>query len=906
MTQPFRNKRHTVDEGHFVPFSQERLSQFIADYAIAPEAVNYINAAYEAPSRNVQGGTKNLASDIPCPKMMAIMPSESWSTEYMFALDHIFDSRTLGYLNQPPPINVKYVGRNGKKVRGRYTPDSLVLHFDRGVYLEEYKSASDRPDLLTKHPGKYAIAPDGSVYSSPIESELKALGIKFGVRFSDEIDPVGHSNRVFLLSYLFPSSHFEWEHIKDPLLQAFGGVCHRTYDDLVQRGADVDALNWAIATRHLHIDFNDALIETESHMIQVFTSSIHLQVWNHAIRPNGERPLPGTVNEHDLTPGQQIIYDGVHLTVALVGATALHTFDDSKRPVVLTQEQLQTAREAGTLVLPVDLGLPNPPGRLWSATVRDLERALSKLEILESLEHGVKLKPDQVYSDSTFRRWRKSIKDGASSGLSAVEALIDDTSARGYHGPHISDEYDAFLTQWIRNNLSDKTRQTIEVMYSRCETASIAHGFEPIGRSSFYERVKKIRSVKTIEMSAGHKNAYPLSPTHWMLHLDTPLHCTRAMELVHIDSTLLDVDLRSSITGESIGKPWLTLAMCAHTRRVVGMYLSFLPPSHVSSMMVLTDIVRRTGRLPDAVIVDWGSEFKAKCWTLALATLQIIKHVRPKSAPRFGSILERMFGKSTTEILNNIIGSTKLRKNVRTLSPLVDPSRLSGLWLIDIHTALEDYFFRIYDNTKHPTTMFTPKIATERSLIVHGYRIHRTRDLEAILPIVLPPASRSECTIDPARGVFVNGRYYGHPKLADLSLKGSKVPVRAAPFDPGFVIAQIKGHWTKCTAGISARLSRLPRAVVSCIYEELRIERRIVKLGHRDARKETLKLIESLNAKAKANIKYWEDEAAQEALAVSDIDPPANTPRTSSSYTDLERMVQEAVARQNSTRKGAQ
>lgn len=885
-----------VADGRFQRFTLNRLNQFLLEFPISEAGKDYIDRAYLAPSRNVQGGTQNMVSDIPCPKMSAAMPSESYSVEFKFCLAHIFNSQILGYLMQPPPIELRYRGRNDKKVRSLYTPDCALFDWASGLYLEEYKSASDRSSLLDKHPGKYAQSSEGVIFSPPALDLISPWGFKFRVRFDDEIHPVGHANRIFLLNYLATDQAFEWKYIKDEVLPKLSRSGYQTYDELVDAGVDRDHLNWAIANGYLHFDFDASLLDRETDQVNIFPSRVLLEAWSHAVRPNGTRPSAREVRKEELSPGSRIVFDGHPLTVSVVGVSALHAFDENGHAVTLKYDQVNQARMAGTLVLPSDISEISPLGPLWEASPGDLQRAIHKLEILAAIENDIRLPTEEQYSAATIRRWRQAIADGESKGLSAIESLIDSQSNRGFHGPHISLEHDSILNLWIEKRLGDSICPTIDSLYEESKTVSAEHGFSPIGRSSFYERVTKIRSVKTIRKSAGHKNAYQLTPTYWLLEINTPMHGIRAMEVVHIDSTMLDVETSSSISGDATPRAWLTLAMCANSRRVVGMYLSFSPPSHVSSLMVLADIVRRMGRLPDSIIHDWGSEFKAKCLWEALSALRILHHIRPKSAPRFGAALERMFGITTTQLFANIMGNTKLRKRVRTITPLVDPSRFNGLWLVDLYEALQEYFFEIYDTTKHSATGFQPRIAYDRSILVHGNRIHRCRSLDSILPIILPPPRSTKGNqVDPARGIFVNGRHYGHPRLANLTLKGTRPPIRVIPFDPGSILAFLDKKWIVCKSSLSARVSRLSHHVSACLFEELRLERIIARQSK--SRDRILALCKSLNEKALRNIEYWEDAEAQSLLDISDQEEAGSELTHSSAFEKLQRMFQKSIAR---------
>lgn len=355
-------------------------------------------------------------------------------------------------------------------------------------------------------------------------------------------------------------------------------------------------------------------------------------------------------------------------------------------------------------------------------------------------------------------------------------------------------------------------------------------------------------------------------------------------------------ELRSSLSGDEINRPWLTLAICAASRRIVGMYLSFRPPSYLSSLMVLADIVQRFGRIPDAVIHDWGSEFKAKDLKNALTSLFISRHVRPKSSPRFGAVIERFFGITMKEFIDNVAGTTKLRKNVRQITPQSDPTTHSGLYLADLYQGLEEYFFNIYDNRKHPATLQPPRAFFEASLISHGLRPHRLRRYEDILSILMPTAKGRLRNIDSARGIFVNYRFYGHPLLADLSLNGGNAVVKPIPFDPGRILVFLKGNWIVCKSKLNDELNRVPDFVRRCLYEEWLFEQRLVRISHDESRMKLRTLLNELNRKAIENKEYWKDRELQELVSVAAFPLPVTGPVDSKSLDHLNDLMSAALA----------
>jgi putative transposase len=68
-------------------------------------------------------------------------------------------------------------------------------------------------------------------------------------------------------------------------------------------------------------------------------------------------------------------------------------------------------------------------------------------------------------------------------------------------------------------------------------------------------------------------------------------------------------------------------------------------------MMALRICVQRFGRFPQAVVVDGGKEFHSVYFDTLLARYHCIKKTRPGAKPRFGSVIERLFGTTNTELV---------------------------------------------------------------------------------------------------------------------------------------------------------------------------------------------------------------------------------------------------------------
>jgi putative transposase len=65
----------------------------------------------------------------------------------------------------------------------------------------------------------------------------------------------------------------------------------------------------------------------------------------------------------------------------------------------------------------------------------------------------------------------------------------------------------------------------------------------------------------------------------------------RALEVVQIDHTLVDVIVVDRENRQPIGRPWLTIAVDVKTRMIAGFHVSLWPPSALSVCLALTHAV---------------------------------------------------------------------------------------------------------------------------------------------------------------------------------------------------------------------------------------------------------------------------------------------------------------------------
>ncbi len=359
----------------------------------------------------------------------------------------------------------------------------------------------------------------------------------------------------------------------------------------------------------------------------------------------------------------------------------------------------------------------------------------------------------------------------------------------------LSELLDTFIAQYY-----ETPRQAPAIsVYRAYQRASEQQGIPYLSTSTFYQRLRKRRGYEQTKKRQGAKAAYARQPWVWELARSTPRHGDRPLAIAHIDHTQLDIELRSQATGRLLGRPWATLLMDAYSRRILAVYLTFDAPSYRSCMMALRICVSRFGRFPQTVIVDGGSEFHSVYFDPLLARYCCVKKTRPGGKPRFGSVIERLFGTTNTELIFNLLGNTQAAKQVRQLTKAIDPKRQAVWTLGDLYGFLKEWAYQVYDQGEHEALGTTPREAYMQGVNQAGEREHRRIPYnEEFLMATRPSTPRGEATVQPGKGIKVNYLYYWSNAFRNPEVERTKVSVRYDPFDVGVAYAYVLGCWVKC------------------------------------------------------------------------------------------------------------
>jgi len=249
------------------------------------------------------------------------------------------------------------------------------------------------------------------------------------------------------------------------------------------------------------------------------------------------------------------------------------------------------------------------------------------------------------------------------------------------------------------------------------------------------------------------------------------------LERVEIDHTPLDLIVIDELTGLSLGRPWLTLAIDRYSRAILGFYLAFHAPSSYSVMQCLkrcvlpkADWIKQLGGIkntwpmfgiPMEVVFDNGMDLHSNAVALICYEMGTRVSFCPTGEPYFKGAIERMFGTLNTGLIHQLPGTTFSNIKERGDYPseqkavftLAQTTQAIAMWIVDI-----------YHQRRHRSTGETPQVRWDRQL---GFvSIEFPAHPEKLDVLVGIPAVRQKITHE---GILYDTIHYNNSDLQYLS-----------------------------------------------------------------------------------------------------------------------------------------
>lgn len=353
----------------------------------------------------------------------------------------------------------------------------------------------------------------------------------------------------------------------------------------------------------------------------------------------------------------------------------------------------------------------------------------------------------------------------------------------------ISEVIDTFYLTSERPSI----KKTIQEINNRCAK----QGIKQPGMGTVRSRIRNLSEKKLLRgrgFSEKAQNKYTPVPGRFP-GADYPL------AYVLIDHTPVDAITVDDEHRMPIERAWITVAIDAFSRMIVGYYLSYDAPSATSIAMCVAHMAIPKDEwlilhnveaqwpvwgLPRTIHVDNASEFRSVNFSKACTQYGINLEFRPIKVPRYGGHIERWLGTFNTEI-HELPGSTFSSVAEREG---YDSEKHSAMTLSELETWLVDYICNVYHRSKHSSIGMTPLKMWEIGIFGNGERPGtglpaKPNDRMRLLLDFLPHFERTVQTT----GIELDGLFYYDEALRpwinalDDNKKKKKFTIRRDPRD---------------------------------------------------------------------------------------------------------------------------
>lgn len=783
---------------------------------ITPETEAYIQRIRSSqPVRKVRNRASNVSGRYPSVKMGRSIQFESHHVELWAIYEVERDDDVLEYYDQPTRIQLQYRARSGRKTSQWHTPDFFVIR-QHSAGFEEWKPISALDTLAMTMPERYQRETSGGWCCPPGESAAQVHGLFYRVRTNAELHPLVIQNLKFLQDFWirpYQVTPLQEAQVRD-LLTTVPGISVLQLQNACP-DLPVDVL-WALLTdQRIFADLSASPL-MQWDQVRLFRTPSEAEESRSRIAMLPQ-PIPlftrlsfdGRLWEAEKQGDVVVLRPEVGVAVTLSTTQVQQLLATGAATEVGEATPSQLSEEARTVLL--------------SAGPAILAAANQRLSTILAYTSGEAI----TVTPRSAQNWLRNYREAEHAYGCGYLGLLDKSARRGNRVPRVDAASKHLLETFLRTHYALPQAKRRSAVYSLYREECVKERLSPVSQSTFYRECALFTTPEVTTARHGKRAAYPDRPRFFSLDQTTPRHGERPFAVAHLDHTELDILLVSSITGKPLAKPYTTFLTDAYSRRLLAAYISYEPPSYRSVMMAFRLCVQRYGRLPQELVVDRGSEFGSVYFEALLAQCFIKKVERPPQQPHFGSVIERLFGTTTTEFLNQLRGNTQASKVPRQMTREVDPKRLA-IWTLERFAArLTEYVYEVYDVMEHPALFMSPREAYAQGMEFAGARSHRVIAYsEAFLMQTRPTTRTGKAKIYRGRGITINGLQYWHERMMASDVAGQSVPIRFEPYDMGVAYAYIDGQWLECIADNFAQVHGRSEKEWNLILDEWREHQR--------------------------------------------------------------------------------
>jgi putative transposase len=739
-------------------------------------------------------------------------------------LEH--DPAATAFFDYPPQIKLSYT-KSQRKVSHLFRVPLLVVRQDRTVLITLMEEKALR---ASEAGGSDLFRCSDGTWTCPSAAQQAAkLGFEHEV-WSETRFLRQHVANLKLLSDFYGEQALDEEEearievLKRTAEQLGAPTCHELLEKLGPTGG-VDDLFRAITRGRVFVDLQHADLRRYD-AVHVFVDRAILRASIEADKAiakaaDWEPAYMRTLCEYD-----EVTWDGTVAEVISAGPTGC-TFrvNGSVRP--LTHEDIETLRDSGAMKLLQgaqnlqEARRRDSLDRLVAASHKDLVSATARLRRIEPYLAGLKKSP----ASRTLRRYLANYRRYEETCGNGFIGLLPRYGGVGERARKLGEGVLKIVKDNVETRYADVRNLSRLRVYGDIEKECEEKGLPAPSYSWFCRHLKSLDQYWLKTAREGKKASYPDSPRRPQTQeeLTVDIEPVRVWERAHIDHTQIDLETIFTDTGENLGRAWLTVMIDHFSRRILGFSISYEPPSYRACLLTFRDCVRRFSRLPNEVVVDGGKEFRSVWFESLCAFYSVTVIRRPARKPRYGTQIERFFGSENTMLLHNLVGNTQVTKNVRQMTPAIDPAKLAIWTLPRLYPLHEKFLFDVYEGLPNRDLMMSPRQASDKSTAMFGMRPGRHIEYCAKFLLVTCPSTRKGKAKVTANGVKINYFWFNAEEL--FAHRGKSVRVKFEPYDLSIAYAKVGNNWVRLRSRFQRTLQGLSERELFLVTEEYRKRR---------------------------------------------------------------------------------
>ena len=762
----------------------------------AQGVINHIRRSN--PSRRTVSGMYNVACRYPSKKMGCVIQAESHHNELAALYEWDHDCITHEFYDQPPKIKLSYQKINDKKVTVLHTPDFFILA-DGYTGWVECKTEEKLIKLSVSQPERYIRDEYGNWRCPPGESYAAQFGLRYNLRSSAVNDWTLLRNIIFLSDYLDADCPIPTDRHLEIAKNLFKQKPWINLIDLIRadEGLPADAIYKMIVDGQLYFPIRANPISEIEYAI-VYRDALSAEFYRLQVNK-------GLMTEFDLRqplqikPDEKITWDGIPWIILNVGKTSVFLRSAEGHATELQLDDLDAYIQEGKITgLPANLSQDlqtEAYEKISAAGPMAMQAAVSRYNLL----HCTINPTDIQRSKSSIKIYNKKFRESEMLYGNGLIGLFPQTNKRGNRNRKIDEAVLNLMAEVINEKYLQPHQPKFMKVYGDLISTCNEKGLLAPSEKTVRAAIKKLNPYDVILARQGKRAAYEHETFYWRLEEETPRHGERPFDIAHIDHTELDIQLSDRLFGITYDRPWLSIMIDAYSRKILAFWISFDPPSYRSCMMLIKRCVQQHGRVPRVMVFDGGSEFDGVYLETLLSFLKTTKKSRAKSKARFGSVLERFFGTTNTQLIHNLSGNTQATKNPRQCTPSHDPKNLAAWTLESFTNCFASWLTNVYESNSHKSLGVSPAEVFAIGMQDFGMREHKHITYNRAFELLCMPTNKTgQAKVNRVKGITLNYQSYWCAKFSDPALSGKNVPVRFDPDNAAKAFVYINGAWVEC------------------------------------------------------------------------------------------------------------